>query len=249
MKKVISFSLYGTVPKYCVGAVKNLELAVKLFPEFHCFFYVDSTVPVEVLNELKSHSRCKLISIGDNFIPLRMQRFLAIDEPDVSIFLSRDVDSRLSERERFVIDDWLNRSEHFISIKDNPYYHNTHKMLAGMWGMKKSDKYGIKDKIQVWMRESGIKDSEDVTLDQQFLSDVIYPEAKNDLAYYDNFNLNREPFASNIKYRRNGYRFIGEVFDENDNPDFHWKAIRDHEIRSIPLLGGLMSRVIQKLNI
>ena len=39
-KKVISFSLYGNDPKYCVGAIKNAKLAKYIYPDWVCRFKV-----------------------------------------------------------------------------------------------------------------------------------------------------------------------------------------------------------------
>ena len=34
MKKVISFSLWGDIPRYTVGAIKNADLALRFYPDF-----------------------------------------------------------------------------------------------------------------------------------------------------------------------------------------------------------------------
>ena len=37
------------MPKYCVGAIKNLQLAKMFFPDFLCYVYVDYSVPFDAL--------------------------------------------------------------------------------------------------------------------------------------------------------------------------------------------------------
>ena len=40
LKRVISFSVYGTKLRYLVGAIKNAILAQRYFPQFEVWFYV-----------------------------------------------------------------------------------------------------------------------------------------------------------------------------------------------------------------
>ena len=44
MKKIISYSLWGNDPKYCVGAVKNALLRGKIYPNWISRFYVHKDV-------------------------------------------------------------------------------------------------------------------------------------------------------------------------------------------------------------
>ncbi len=36
MAKIISLSVWGSKPQYSVGAIKNIELAEKIFPDWKC---------------------------------------------------------------------------------------------------------------------------------------------------------------------------------------------------------------------
>ena len=53
-KRVISFGLYGSLPKYTQGAIRNAELASVYFPGWVCRFYVTSDVPGPVVARLKA---------------------------------------------------------------------------------------------------------------------------------------------------------------------------------------------------
>lgn len=249
MKKVISFTLYGSIPKYCIGAIKNAEIAQKLFPDFFCIFYLDSTVPEKIVSRLKGFSNSQIRYINCESIPLRMYRYLAIDEPDVELFISRDTDSRLSLREKSVIDNWIKGDKNYILIKDNPFYHRTPEMLAGMWGMKKIYGFSMRSMIFEWMEKYSINDLSDVSLDQKFLSDVMYPKIQSDLAYYDNYNLNALNGALRIDFKRDGYRYVGEIFNEYDEPDVHWKAIREYRLKQIPIMGKVIAQLLTKIGL
>ena len=53
-KRVISFGLYGANPKYTTGAIRNAALRDTYFPGWVCRFYVDQSVPADVVAILKS---------------------------------------------------------------------------------------------------------------------------------------------------------------------------------------------------
>jgi hypothetical protein len=149
MKKIISFSLYGGHSKYTVGAICNAEIAKKIFPEWICRFYCGTSVPEMVIERLKSYDNCEVILMEeDNKYPNMMWRFLALDDDDVEVMLSRDADSRLSNREKFVVDIFLNSDKLFHSIRDSPHHSN---IMGGMWGLKKNDRVNkIGELLEKW---------------------------------------------------------------------------------------------------
>lgn len=103
MKKVISFSLWGDNPTYNVGAIKNAEQALTIYPDFECWFYIHKdSVPADTINKLKNMSNTRIFfKTGDlNKIKPMMWRFEAIDEPEVEIMLSRDTDTRFLVRKK-----------------------------------------------------------------------------------------------------------------------------------------------------
>ena len=53
MKKVISYSLWGDNPIYTHGALRNLEMAKEIYPEWTCRFYLDKNVPEDIVTKLK----------------------------------------------------------------------------------------------------------------------------------------------------------------------------------------------------
>ena len=44
MKKIISFSLWGDIPTYTEGAIKNVQLAKEVFPDWICRFYIPAGI-------------------------------------------------------------------------------------------------------------------------------------------------------------------------------------------------------------
>ncbi len=60
-------------------------------------------------------------------------RFLPADKVGVEYMMSRDADSRLSERERLAVDAWIASGADLHVMRDHPYHGVP--MLGGMWGV------------------------------------------------------------------------------------------------------------------
>jgi len=247
VNKILSFSLWGNNPKYTEGAIKNVKLAGQYFPGFICRFYLDSTVPDYIVDELKRNS-CEIIPVSESLtIPRMFWRFLPADDETVDLFLSRDTDSRLSLREWSVIEAWEKSPAKFISVKDNPYYHGEFPMMGGLWGMKRIKDFSMVTRIENWLASSGLNNPEDYNVDQLFLKEIIFSEAQSNIDYYDDFNLNNVDYCKNIPIKRESNRFIGESFNEHDKPDIHWKAIRGYNLNRYGFIGKKINTLLLKL--
>jgi hypothetical protein len=203
-KKIIAFSLWGDNPKYCVGAVKNCELALQFYPEWTCRFYVGKSTPTTYITQLIDFKNTEVFVMKQtgNWVST-FWRFLAIDDSSVSITLLRDTDSRLGERERAAVDEWLVSDKHFHIMRDHPG-HGT-PILAGMWGVKYGTNINFYNEINKYTK----KDFYGV--DQNFLADIIYPIAKTNSVIHDEFFQ-----KNNFPTKRKQYEFVGERYDENN---------------------------------
>jgi hypothetical protein len=212
MKKIISFSLWGDNPKYTVGAIKNAELALEIYPDWICRYYCASSVPIEIIDVLKSFKNTQVIEMGEegNWEAM-FWRFFACEDSDVMI--SRDSDSRLSIREKLAVDEWLNSDKDFHIMRDHP--HHKIEILGGMWGCKNNILKNIRNLI------SEYKKADYWQIDQEFLRDVIYQKIKNNVFVHDEF-FNYESNKNSFPSKRNNYEFVGDVFDENNDrhPDY-----------------------------
>lgn len=212
MKKVLTFTLWGSQPKYTIGAIKNADIAKNIYPEFECWFYIhDETVPKEIIEELSKRNNVKIIlKKGDlNTCKPLMWRFEAIDDDDVEIMMSRDTDTRIYMREREAYDEWIASGKLFHIMRDHPA-HGT-PILAGMFGTKKHKDISWKERM------NSFQQTEYRTYDQDFLTKYIYPIVKNDALIHASFckyeGNECKPFPSD--YDRE-YHFVGEYVYDND---------------------------------
>ena len=208
--KIIAFSLWGNDPKYTVGAVRNAEVAKVMFPDWTCRFYIGPDVPQYIIKQLTDLDSecCPMKESGWNGM---FWRFFAADSHDTMI--SRDTDSRLGEREKAAIDEWLACDKDFHIIRDHPY-HAT-EILGGMWGARNGILKGIKSMIK--QHDNGTFNDK-YQVDQNFLRDVVYPMVKDKAIVHDEF-FEKKPFPKDAPARTNAY-FVGQVYNHLDHPEF-----------------------------
>jgi len=228
MKKVISFSLWGDNPTYNVGAIKNAEQALIIYPGFECWFYIhEDSVPSDTINKLKNMPNTRIfLKRGDlNKIKPMMWRFEAIDEPEVEIMLSRDTDTRFLIREKLAVDEWLSSNDLFHIMRDHP--HHNFCILGGMFGTRKIPQIPKWSDIMNTFNQVGNRD-----YDQTFLRDYIYPTIQNFSTIHATFHK-KESIAKNfpIKYC-DDFKFVGEyVYSDESRSQEHVNILKQHVSR------------------
>lgn len=144
---IISFSLFGALPKYCETAVLNAQVAKDVYPNWMCRFYVDDSVPSHIKQRfIQAHAQVIEISQlakgwcnvypdfdGDlTHIPPTLWRFLALDDDSVHRAIFRDADSLIWEQEALAVEEWVASGKYFHMMRDS--HSHTELILAGMWG-------------------------------------------------------------------------------------------------------------------
>jgi hypothetical protein len=145
-KKIISFSLYGTTSQFSnsrgfyKGIYVNYHLAKTLYPGWIIRVYMPSNEPEHIINELSQFTDIELILVETN-ICLRALRFLPHDDENVQVWLSRDLDSILNEREQVAVTDWLTnystKELHIMTDHEQHYW----TIAGGMFGFRNSSSH------------------------------------------------------------------------------------------------------------
>lgn len=203
MKKVISFSLWGDNYRYTGGALQNVDLAKIYYPDWICRFYVGETTPSKLIDKLKENENVEIIHVYEvcNWTGM-FWRFLAACDPDVDIMISRDADSRISKREKFAVEEWVNSNYQFHIMRDHPYH--SVPILGGMWGSKKGILSNIGNLINDYQR------GDFLGVDQDFLAQHIYPMIRNNSMVHDEFFEKKNfPKESDL---RNHHHFVGQAY-------------------------------------
>lgn len=223
MKNIIAFSLWGDNPMYWVGALRNIELAKEYYPGWICRFYIDEESRTDLIESIKGDNvEVILVSSKDSFHGMFWRFWASIDD-DVDIFISRDCDSRITEREVCAVNEWLESDKDFHIMRDHPYHQVP--ILSGMWGSKNNSLSNINDLLNEWeiFPNKGRYNAED----QDFLGQLIYPIMNGKTLEHSEFGINYGQPIYNFSKNREDYEFVGDVFDQNENrhPDF-WKIIK-----------------------
>jgi hypothetical protein len=228
MTKVISFSLYGNLPKYNIGAIKNSELYKKFFPDWEMWVYHNDSVPQETLDALIKND-VKLIDTQVDEGPRNaLWRFLPAGDETVDYFISRDCDSRLFERDVISVNDWIESEKPFHIIREHPWGH-AWVINAGMWGCVGGFIENIEESMNEYFKKSDKVNVREV--DQWFLKECIYPVVKEHSFVSDEFvNFEGKSVSINRDRKIDNFAFIGEPFDENDIPldPSHRELIKDY---------------------
>lgn len=132
IKKIISFSIWGSNPKYADAAILNLKLQLEIYPDWICRFYVDNTVPAHVLETLRNfNAEVVMMPRSDGNYGL-FWRFEPLKDTTIERFIVRDTDSRLNLREAAAVKEWEESGKEFHIMRD----HVEHRayICGGMWG-------------------------------------------------------------------------------------------------------------------
>ena len=215
IKKLITFCVFGDNIIYKIGAIKNAILAQQIYPDWICRFYLFSEC-FDLKKELDTFQNVETVLIekkGGFYSTL--YRFLPLEEENVSYFISRDTDSRLSFREKEAVDEWIDSNKTYHIMKDHPYHYTPEfPILAGMWGAKG----GIKKDIRPFIKNFCENQNDNKGIDQKLLYCFFHTNVGNDCIVHESHN-----FPSQRNYERDKLYYVGQPFDENDNFYGNWK--------------------------
>jgi len=133
-KRVISYSFYGNDQRYADGTLANVELMPTIYPDWEICMYHDTTVPSNIIDKLTTYKYVKMINMFNNSIVNKLSWcFLVASETDVERYVVRNIDSRLSLRDKSAVDDWITSGKIFHVMRDHPS-HSQYAINSGMWG-------------------------------------------------------------------------------------------------------------------
>lgn len=215
----ISFSLYGSNPVYTLGMIRNAELAKFVYPGWQVMVWHDETVPADILDSLRGTGVRLIGNAKEHFPAGMMWRWFVVSEPGVERFLIRDADSRLNFRERRAVDAWIASGKEFHVIRDHPLH--DFSMMGGMCGGMALAAGFILAEIK-----ASCPPDNDYATDQKWLAKAVWPKIRDRTLQHD-FANHHPRFGGQVTpfpARFGDYRFVGEIFDECDQPNSeHWK--------------------------
>ena len=174
-QRIVSFSLFGSQPKYCETACLNAQLQPEIYPGWTCRFYVDGTVPLDVQKRLSQYGAQVIKVIGDASKWYgTFWRFLALDDEQVERVIFRDADSLISQYEADAVAEWVESGQPFHLMRD--WGSHTELILAGLWGATSGSITNVSAKITDFLANYHRSTH---FADQFFLRECVWPIAKN----------------------------------------------------------------------
>ena len=188
MVKVFSFCLYGPPnPRYYpLSILQNISLIATHYPGWKVYLYTAPDVDQSFLDQVASHQNVALRPTGKLGSINMVERFFAIDEPDVETMFVRDADSHVHWKDRWAINDFLQRPKYsFHIIRDNLLHAS--RIMGGMWGMHKSANLSIRGMYDLYLQNPF---DWGIGYDQNFLSGYVYPYVRaKALVHFSNRQL------------------------------------------------------------
>ncbi|XP_063870040.1 uncharacterized protein LOC135105628 isoform X1 [Scylla paramamosain] len=218
-QKVIAYSYYSTeattdsgsthYKKYLGSLHKQARRIAKAYPGFlmrvyHNVSATDDTATAFLCRLVCTHAHVDLCDVTrlpvlGNLVRQgvvgRAWRFAVLGDPTVDLFLSRDSDSWLLDREVAAVQEWLSSDLTFHVMRDHP----NHKavMLAGLWG-------GINKRPKKFAAVRNVMFSQPTNLtrkyDQYLLATFLWPLIKNDTLQHDSYTCTLTTHLGSIPF-------------------------------------------------
>ncbi|CAF2469204.1 unnamed protein product [Rotaria sp. Silwood2] len=186
------------VSKVWTYLLEYIEEAKEKYPDWivRVYYYSLDISEEEILrmeNNYKNVDFCDATNIpvlGNvlNWLPGKMQRFLPIADPLVDIYMSRDIDSPILEREAFIVRGWLDSQQTIHIIRD--HHEHSVPILGGLWGIKLSKERSLVNNVSQYLLSPDVVKCYKGKGDQNFLEDYIWPH----VTMYDKMTLEFDSF-------------------------------------------------------
>lgn len=226
--KYITYSVWGDNKVYTYGIIENVLDARKYYDGWIVRVHYNDTVPIQVIDWLKKQDNVELVHHPGTQTKASntLWRFEDLFIRD-AIVISRDADSRFTEREVTCVNEWLQSSKDFHIIRDHK--HHMVPILAGTFGCRNNCLEYIGLPVQLrninsvptqYVRGKELFESygqnipidRDVYLiDQIFLAQYVYNYINGNMIVHCSHNA-YEPFARKLEPVDTG--FVGEVITE-----------------------------------
>jgi len=150
----------------------------------------------------------ELLNTTDPLHPMTW-RFLPLLDPTVDLFMSRDSDSLIWQREVDAVSEWLHQSQATFHIMRDHKMHFAY-ILGGMWGAK-VDQKRQEIKAAVWPMFSTFQHEMGYAFDQDYLYEFIWPLAYKDAVSHDSYLCDEYPLTRPFPSKRQGSYFVGQI--------------------------------------
>ena len=201
-QRIISLALFGPKEnpifadeKFSHLIFPMIDEAETLFPQWTIRLYSDEmTISRLNLRNLSSFSNnidiCnvdRLPVLGDvgSYLPGKLWRFLPVLDPMVDFTSSRDLDSPLTGREQAAVEEFVNSSFLFLSLRDHPLHGIP--ILGGLWTTAQYRDRSLFLRLFGVLLDRTRVQRYTLTNDQKLLTNLVWPKVKDQTLSFDSF--------------------------------------------------------------
>ena len=223
--KYITYSLWGENKVYTYGIIENVLDAKKFYEGWIVRVHYNDTVPQNIVDWLKLQDNVEVVHHPGTKAKASntLWRFEDLFIKD-AIVLSRDADSRFTDREVKLVNEWLGSNKDFHIIRDHK--HHMVPILAGTFGCRNNcleyigipgplrninsvpTKYVRGNELLDEFTKTYTGDHDAYLIDQIFLAYYVYNFINCNALIHCSHNA-YEPFAISVDPVEHG--FVGEV--------------------------------------
>jgi hypothetical protein len=173
-RKVLSYCLYGTIPRYTYGLLANIEQLATFYPGWEAWVYHTADVAQFALDHLRCYDTVRLIPTE---LACATSRMLALAAVDVELLLLRDADSLLSRRDRLAVQEWESSDYLAHAMHDNRAHIRI--LMGGLTGFRWPSRLDphMQQRVYDWVAKHGVAWG----VDEDFLEQVVYPKVQRSL--------------------------------------------------------------------
>jgi hypothetical protein len=199
--KVFSFCIYGTERNYYEGLLENIQIIREYFPEFEIYVYKGECDPSWIFDNIK------VIETGRSGAINMLYRYLPVTFADIGFI--RDADSRITERDRWCIHEFLTSSKQYHIIRDH-FYHKS-PIMGGIFGWKQKLEFPL-----------DLSPTVGYAHDMAYIEKHVYPLVKSQSLVHSNiYGFHGEHVEIISIPHHDKYDFIGNVI-WNGTPKFEY---------------------------
>jgi hypothetical protein len=228
LQSVISLSLWGEDPVYNLGALANCELYPRFLKNWQVWVYCPVSYNPEVVYQIRARGgRVVFVEPGDRLG--MFWRYFAADHPQVQHVIFRDADSRPSEREARLVNDWIKSGKRFHIIRDHPAHFNP--IMGGLWGCAGGSRLNFIERVRNLISQPSTPTGLAVYgYDQAYLANHVYPFIRDEACVHDEFFQNTDNLPDRV-----GLEYVGQRFNARNLPDqthnnelLAWETLKRH---------------------
>jgi len=183
--------------KIWLYTLKYISEAEHFYPDWRVrVYYHNLNITINEILEIEKRFKnvdfCNVFNIPllgniSSYMSGRLHRFIAIADRFVDIYMSRDIDSPILEREVVSVNEWILSNKLYHIMRDHPLHNDV--ILAGLWAVKISKNQTIRNElIRRLFSKSIMNCYNPINGDEHFLQHYVWPIAQKDSIQHDSFH-------------------------------------------------------------